>query len=61
MLRRIKTWLRSRIAQARLNSSSILYDHKSILDVRLLHVANKFADHHPDRKKTFGSFTEKDL
>ena len=31
------------------------------LMISLLHVANEFDDHHPDRKNTFGSFTLKDL
>ena len=45
----------------RLNSFSILYDNKSILDnISLLHVANEPIEHHPDRKNTLGSFTEKD-
>ena len=45
----------------RLNSFFILYDNKSILDnISLLHVANESAEHHPDRKITLSSFTEKD-
>ena len=45
-----------------LNSLSILYDSKLIFDdISLVHVANEFFDHHPDRKKTFGSFRAKNL
>ena len=54
MLRGIKTWLQSRMAQRMLNSLTIIYDNKSILDdISLFHVANEFVDHHPDRKKNF--------
>lgn len=61
MLRRIKTWLRSRMGQKRLNSLSILYDNKAILDeISLIDVANEFVDQHPDRKNTFGCFTVKE-
>ena len=62
MLRRIKAWLQSRMAQIRLNSVSILYDNKFFLnDTPLPHVANEFNDHLPDRKNFFGSFTAKYL
>ena len=62
MLRKIRTWLRLRMAQKRLNSLSILYDNKSILDdISLLHETNEFVDHRPDRKNTSGSCTAKDL
>ena len=57
MLRSIKTWLRSRMAQKRLNSLPILYDSKSILDnILLLHVRIEFVDRHPGRKNTFWQF-----
>ena len=62
MLRRLKTWLRSRMSQKRLNSLSILNDNKTILDnLSLIDIANEFVGLQPDRKKTFGSFTDKDL
>ena len=52
MLRRIKTWLQSIMAQKRLNYLSILYDSKSILDdILLLHLTNEFFDHHTDQEK----------
>ena len=51
MLRRIKAWLRSRMAQKRLSSVSILYDSKSFFDdISQPYVANGFTDHLPDRK-----------
>ena len=63
MLRRIKTWLHSRMLQKRLNSLSIImYDNKDLLDnLSLIDVANEFAGLQPDRKNAFGSFTVKDL
>ena len=62
MLRRIKTWLRSRMGQKRLNSLSILYDNKDLLDeISLIDIGNAFVDEHPDRKKTFGCFNVMDL
>ena len=61
MSRSIKTWLQSRMLQERLNSLSILYENKSIFDdISLLHAANNFADHQPDWKNTFDSFSAKD-
>ena len=51
MLKRIKTWLQSRMAQKRLSSVSIWYDIKSFFDdISQPHAANGFADHLPDRK-----------
>ena len=63
MLRRIKTWLHSRMLQKRLNSLSIImYDNKDLLDnLSLIDVANEFAGLQPDRKNAIGSFTVKDL
>ena len=62
MLRRIKTWLRSRMSQKRLNSLSIMYDNKDLLDnLSLTDVANEFVGLQPDCKNAFGSFTVKDL
>ena len=62
MLRKIKTWLRSRMSQKRLNSLSIMYDDKDLLDnLSLIDVANEFVGLQPDRKNAFGSFTVKDL
>ena len=58
MLRRIKTWLRSRKVQKRCNSLSILYDSKDILtNVLLLMQHYQFVKQHPDGKNTFGCFT----
>ena len=62
VLRRIKTWLRSRMSQKRLNSLSIMYDNKYLLDnLSLIDVANELVGVQPDRKKAFGSFTVRDL
>ena len=62
MMRRIKTWLRSRMTQKRLNSLCILHDNKTLLDrISLVKVANEFVGQHPERKNTFGSFSDKDI
>ena len=62
MLRRIKTWMRSRMSQKRLDSLSIMHCHKSILDeLPLVDVANEFVGVQPDRQNSFGRFTEKDI
>ena len=54
MLRRIKTWLRSRMSQKRLNSLSIMYDNKHLLDnLSLTDVANEFVGLQPDCKNAF--------
>ena len=50
------------MTQKNLNSLSILYESKSILDdISIFHVANEFVEHQPDRENTLGSFTAKDL
>ena len=62
MLKRIKAWLRSRMSQKRLNSLSIMYDNKDLLDnLSLIDIANEFVCLQPDRKNACGSFTVKDL
>ena len=62
MLRRIKTRLRSRMLQKRLNSLLIMYDNEDLLDnLSLIDVANEFVGLQTDRKNAFGSFTVKDL
>ena len=62
MFRRIKTWLRSRMSQKRLNSLSIMYDNKELLDnLSLTDVANEFVGVQPDCKNAFGGFTFKDV
>ena len=62
MLRRIKTRLRSRMSQKRLNSLLIMYDNEDLLDnLSLIDVANGFVGLQTDRKNAFGSFTVKDL
>ena len=50
------------MSQKRLNSLSIMYDNKDLLDnLSLIDVANEFVGLQPDRKSAFGSFTVKDL
>ena len=62
MLRRMKTWLRSRMSQKRLNSLSIMYDNKDLLDnLSLIDVAKEFVGLQTVRKNAFGGFTVKDL
>ena len=62
MMRRIKTWLRSRMTQKRLNSLCILHDNKTLLDeISLVKVANEFVGQQPERKNTFGSFSDQDI
>ena len=50
------------MSQKRLNSLSITYDKKDLLDnLLLIDVANEFVGLQTDRKNAFGSFTVKDL
>jgi len=61
-LRRIKTYLRSTMAQLRLNSLMVLHVHKELTDkLNILEVANEFvANKLEHRLNIFGKFTEKD-
>ena len=55
-VRCIKTYLRSTMAQQRLNNLMILHVHKSHIDnLNLVVVANDFIDGSDHRKKFFGS------
>ena len=50
------------MSQKRLNSLSIIYDNKDLLDnLWLIDLVNEFIGLQPDRKNAFGSFTVKDL
>ena len=50
------------MSQKKLNSLSIMYDNKDLLDnLSLIDVANEFVGLQPNRKNAFGSFTVKDL
>ena len=60
-LRRIKTFLRTTMSQARLNHLMTLNVHKELTDsLSLVDVANQFVSNHEIRMRTFGSFTDND-
>ncbi len=57
-MRRIKTYLRSTMGQARLNHTMVLAIHKARLDsLDLTTVANDFVEGHEYRLRNFGKFT----
>ena len=61
MARRLKTWLRSNMKQARFNNLAILYFHKKrAYTMPLLEIANDFVKNE-NRQSNFGKFTEADL
>jgi hAT family C-terminal dimerisation region len=56
-LRRLKTWLRATMTQARLNFVCVLNVHSDILDtLSLLDVAEQFVAKHDSRLELFGKF-----
>jgi len=56
-LRRLKTWLRATMTQARLNFLCVLNVHSDILDtLNLLDVAEQFVAKHDSRLELFGKF-----
>ena len=56
-LRRVKTYLRSTMTQARLNHLMVLHVHRSRLDnLDLCHIGNEFIDMRDHRKSIFGRF-----
>lgn len=58
MARRLKTWLRSNMTQARFNSLSILNFHKSRTDkLDVKNIANDFASKNDNRLRNFGKFS----
>ena len=60
-MRRIKTYLRSTMGQARLNSLMLLHVHKEKTDsLSLLDIANSFVNSEY-RKSVFGTFTTNDM
>lgn len=60
-LRRLKTYLRSRMSQERLNSLMILHTYKEETDkLDLVAVANEFVQKKEYRKSLFGLFTNDD-
>ena len=61
-LRRIKTYLRSTMTQARLNHIMIMNIHKHLTDeLDIVHMANLFITQHPHRQEIFGSFKPTDM
>ena len=60
--RRIKTWLRSTMTQARLNALSFLHTHKDLIDgLDIVSVANDIVSLNSVRHNNFGTFTTSDL
>ena len=60
--RRVKTWLRSQMTQARFTQLSILNTHKEKLDkISLLSVTNAFVSLNENRKINFGVFADADF
>ena len=59
-LRKVKSYLRSTMAQSRLNSIMLLHVHKDLTDqINLVDVANDFVDNKLDHRSTvFGQFME---
>ena len=61
-LRRIKTYLRSTMTQARLNHIMIMNIHKNLTDeLDIVQMANLFIADHPHRQEIFGSFKPTDM
>ena len=62
MARREKRWLRANMKQQRFNNVGLLHTHKARTDkIRLLDVANEFAQRNENRFRNFGKFTDLDL
>ena len=56
-LRRLKTWLRTRILQARLNWHMLLHVDKNKTDnLPMSNIANEFVSHNDSRLHSFGQF-----
>jgi len=61
-LRRVKNYLRSTMAQDRLNHAMLLHCHKELTDdLNLLTVANQFVDLSSHRLSIFRKFTDADV
>ncbi len=61
-LRRVKTYLRSTMSQARLNHLMLLYVHREVTDsLDLIQVANEFISDSDHRQSIFGTFKQSDL
>ena len=62
LARRVKTWLRSSMAQKRFNALAILHSHKHIVDkLSLVAIGNDFVDNLPNRQNNLGTFSDSDL
>ena len=62
LARRVKTWLRSSMAQKRFNALAILHSHKNIVDkLSLVAKGNDFVDNLPSRRNNLGTFSDSDL
>ena len=60
-MRRIKTYLRSTMGQARLNGLMLLHVHKEkTTELSLLKIANAFVNSE-HRKSVFGTFSDLDM
>ena len=58
-MRRIKTYLRSTMTQARLNNIMILHIHKHLTDnIDHTKVLNEFSTANENRRKQFGTFDD---
>ena len=56
-LRRIKTYLRSTMTEAKLNNVLLLHTHRELFDeLDLVQIANMFVSVNSRRKSYFGSF-----
>ena len=56
LARRVKSWLRSSMAQKRFNALATLHSHKDIVDkLSLVAIGNDFADDLPNRRNNLGT------
>lgn len=60
-LRRVKSYLRSTMSQARLNHTMLLHIHKNHTDqLDLIDIGNEFVKESPHRHSVFGTFLQTD-
>ena len=61
-VRRLKTWLRSRMNQERFSNLTVLNIHKEITDgLSNIDISNEFTDRNTNRKRNFGTFRVNDV
>ena len=61
LARRVKTWLRSSMAQKGFNALAILHSHKDIVHkLSLVAIGNDFVDNLPNRRNNLGTFSDSD-